>query len=85
MQKISSADLIRNFGKHSDVALTEPVLITKNGRERLVLLGAEEYNVLLQIKDSHEDAQEARARRRSAGRQDEGDRRKAGRTTRSKR
>lgn len=33
----------RNIGKYQDVALTRRVAITKNGRERTVLLSAEEY------------------------------------------
>ncbi|RAI45151.1 type II toxin-antitoxin system prevent-host-death family antitoxin [Rhodoplanes roseus] len=41
--KVSTADFIRNFGSLSDKALSEPVTITKNGRDRLVVLSAEEY------------------------------------------
>ena len=41
--KISTAELMRNFGPLADKALTEPLTITKNGRDRLVLLSAEEY------------------------------------------
>jgi prevent-host-death family protein len=41
--KVSTAELIRNFGPLADKALTEPLTITKNGRDRLVLLSAEEY------------------------------------------
>lgn len=44
--RISSAELVRNFGKYSDHALNEPVVITKNGRDRLVLLSVEEYDFL---------------------------------------
>ena len=42
-KRVTSAELVRNFGPLSDTALTEPVTITKNGRDRLVLLSAEEY------------------------------------------
>ena len=45
--KVSTADFVRNFGSLSDKALTEPVTITKNGRERLVLLSVEEYERLM--------------------------------------
>jgi len=38
----------RNLGQYQDTALTEPVAITSHGRERLVLLSAEEYRHLKQ-------------------------------------
>ena len=41
--KISTADFIKNYGTLADKALTEPVVITKNGRDRLVILSADEY------------------------------------------
>ncbi len=41
--KVSTAELVRNFGPLSDKALTEPLTITKNGRDRLILLSVEEY------------------------------------------
>jgi PHD/YefM family antitoxin component YafN of YafNO toxin-antitoxin module len=41
--RVSTADFIKQFGTFSDRALSEPVTITKNGRDRLVLLSAEEY------------------------------------------
>ena len=41
--KVSTAELVRNFGALADKALGEPVTITKNGRDRLVLLSVEEY------------------------------------------
>jgi PHD/YefM family antitoxin component YafN of YafNO toxin-antitoxin module len=41
--KVSSAEFIKNYGTLSDKALQEPVTITRNGRERLVLLSSEEY------------------------------------------
>lgn len=40
---VSAAEFHRNIGKYQDIALTKPVAITKNGRERTVLLSAEEY------------------------------------------
>lgn len=45
--KVSTAEFVRNFGPLSDKALVEPVTITKNGRERLVLLSVEEYERLM--------------------------------------
>jgi PHD/YefM family antitoxin component YafN of YafNO toxin-antitoxin module len=41
--KVTSADFIKNYGTLADKALIEPVTITKNGRDRLVMLSADEY------------------------------------------
>jgi len=43
---VSAAEFQRNIGKYQDIALTKAVAITKNGRERTVLLSAEEYSRL---------------------------------------
>ncbi len=43
---VSAAEFHRNIGKYQDIALTKPVAITKNGRERTVLLSAEEFSRL---------------------------------------
>ncbi len=44
--RISTADFIKNFGALADQALSEPVRITKHGRDRLVMLSAAEYDRL---------------------------------------
>ena len=41
--KVTTADFIKNYGRLADRALSEPVTITKNGHDRLVVLSAEEY------------------------------------------
>ena len=41
--KVSSAEFIKNYGQLSDKALTEPLTITRNGHERLVLISVDEY------------------------------------------
>lgn len=46
MRHVSSQELQRNIGQVQDMALQEPVSITHHGRERLVLLSAEEYQRL---------------------------------------
>ena len=46
MITISSAEFQRNFGLYQDKALSEPVAITRNGRERLVVVSADEYRRL---------------------------------------
>jgi prevent-host-death family protein len=43
---VSAAEFQRNIGVYQDMALTRPVSITKNGRERTVLLSAEEFHRL---------------------------------------
>jgi PHD/YefM family antitoxin component YafN of YafNO toxin-antitoxin module len=44
--KVSTADFIKNYGTLADKALIEPVTITKNGRDRFVLVNAEEFERL---------------------------------------
>jgi PHD/YefM family antitoxin component YafN of YafNO toxin-antitoxin module len=44
--KVSSAEFIKNYGTLADKALQEPVTITKNGRDRLVVISSEEYGRL---------------------------------------
>jgi prevent-host-death family protein len=46
MVKVSSAEFQKNIGRYQDVALVEPVTVTKNGRDRTVLLSVEEYQRL---------------------------------------
>jgi hypothetical protein len=46
--RVSTADFIKNYGTLADRALMEPVTITKNGRDRLVVISAEEFERLKQ-------------------------------------
>ena len=46
MFKVSSAEFQKNIGRYQDLALTQPVTVTRNGRERTVLISAEEYQRL---------------------------------------
>jgi PHD/YefM family antitoxin component YafN of YafNO toxin-antitoxin module len=41
--KVSTADFIKNYGTLADKALSEPLTITKNGRDRFVLVEAGEF------------------------------------------
>jgi prevent-host-death family protein len=43
MMTVSTAEFQRHFGRYQDAALARPVAITRNGRERLVVLSTEEY------------------------------------------
>jgi prevent-host-death family protein len=40
---VTSAEYQRNPGKYNDLALREPVTITKHGREQLVVLSADMF------------------------------------------
>ena len=44
--RVSTAEFIKSYGTLADRALIEPVTITKNGRDRLVVISAEEYERL---------------------------------------
>jgi PHD/YefM family antitoxin component YafN of YafNO toxin-antitoxin module len=46
MIKVSSAEFQRNIGRYQDLALTQPVAVTRNGRERTVMISTEEYHRL---------------------------------------
>lgn len=43
---VSAAELERNIGHYQDIALTRPVIVTRNGRERTVIISVEEYRRL---------------------------------------
>lgn len=45
---VPAAEFQRNIGTYQDRALTEPVFVTRNGREKTVLLSVEEYRRLKQ-------------------------------------
>jgi prevent-host-death family protein len=40
---VTAAAVSKNFGAYQDAAMREPVIITKNGRPRTVLLAYEDY------------------------------------------
>ena len=46
MLTVSAAEFQRNFGRYQDEALKQPLSITRNGRDRLVVLAVEEYERL---------------------------------------
>ncbi len=49
MKRISSAEFVRSFSHHADAALTDPVVITHHGRDRLVMLSVDNYRELLTL------------------------------------
>ena len=46
MLKVPAGEFQRNIGRYQDMALTQPVAVTRNGRERTVLISADEYQRL---------------------------------------
>lgn len=40
---VPAAEFQRNIGLYQDKAISEPVFVTRNGRERTVLISVEEY------------------------------------------
>jgi PHD/YefM family antitoxin component YafN of YafNO toxin-antitoxin module len=54
MKRVSTVELIRNFGVFSDDALSTPIVVTKNGRDRLVIISIEQYDVLRHASDALE-------------------------------
>jgi prevent-host-death family protein len=44
--KISSTEFQQNVGRYQDVAMREPVTITKNGRNHTVLMSADFFEAL---------------------------------------
>lgn len=46
MERVSAGDCHRQWGKIQDMAIIRPVTITANGRDRMVLMSAEEYHRL---------------------------------------
>ena len=51
MKRVTSSEAARNFSELSDRALNEPVVVTKNGRDRLVMLGIDENKFLIDTID----------------------------------
>ena len=43
MIKVTAAEFQRNIGRYQDIALTQPVVVARNGRERTVMISVEEY------------------------------------------
>jgi prevent-host-death family protein len=46
MVKVPAGEFQRHIGRYQDIALTQPVGVTRNGRERTVLISADEYHRL---------------------------------------
>ncbi len=46
MIRVSSAEFQRQIGRYQDLALTEPVVISSRGRDRMVMISMEEFERL---------------------------------------
>jgi hypothetical protein len=46
MIRVSAAEFQRNIGRYQDMALVQPVAVTRNGRDRTVMISVEEYHRL---------------------------------------
>jgi predicted nucleotidyltransferase len=46
MLKVPASEFQRNIGRYQDLALTEPIAVTRNGRVRTILISAERYAAL---------------------------------------
>lgn len=46
MVRVTSGELQRQWGRIQDLAIAEPVTVTCNGRDRMVLLSSDEYRRL---------------------------------------
>ena len=43
MIRISATEFGKEVGRYQDAAMTQPVIVTRNGRDRTVMISAEEY------------------------------------------
>ena len=43
MIRVSSTEFGKEVGRYQDAALSQPVIVTRNGRDRTVVISAEEY------------------------------------------
>lgn len=46
MVRVPAGEFQRHIGRYQDIALTQPVAVTRNGRERTVMISADEYHRL---------------------------------------
>lgn len=46
MRRISSTEFQKKVGLYQDMALLEPLTVTRNGRDKIVVLSAQEYGRL---------------------------------------
>jgi len=49
----TATEVKNKFGKFSDIARNEPVIVEKTGRKNIVLIAYEEYERLIRIEDAY--------------------------------
>jgi hypothetical protein len=47
MIRVSSTEFGKEVGRYQDLALSQPVVVTRNGRDRTVVISADEYRRLI--------------------------------------
>jgi len=52
MVRVSSTEFGKEVGRYQDMALSQPVVVTRNGRDRTVMISAEEHQ-RLKRRDRH--------------------------------
>ena len=52
MKTVTASEFQKNFGAFKEIAQREPVAITSNGRESVVLISATEYKRYAKLKES---------------------------------
>lgn len=52
MTSVTASEFQKNFGQYKEMAQREPVKVTSNGRESVVLLSVAEYQEYLEFKNS---------------------------------
>lgn len=57
----TATEVKNKFGKFSDIARNEPVIVEKTGRKSIVLIAFEEYERLTQIENAYWAEMAARA------------------------
>ena len=58
MATVTSTEFQQNVGKYNDIAMREPVVITKQNRDALVLLSVEDYKRMKQYEPLEDDVTE---------------------------
>ena len=46
MRRVTATEFQKKIGLYQDLALSEPLTVTRNGRDKIVVLSAEEYGRL---------------------------------------
>ena len=58
MATVTSTEFQQNVGKYNDIAMREPVVITKQNRDALVLLSVEDYKRMKQYEPIDDEVTE---------------------------